>query len=74
MYLGIPLGSIALVLPAVFLLKTVWPLFFPWLLGLVMLVMAVGFLLRIRLPRFGIKGMMVYIALGIVEIVLLAIL
>lgn len=73
-YLGIPLGSIALVLPAVFLLKTVWPLFFPWLLGLVMLVMAVGFLLRIRLPRFGIKGMMVYIALGIVEIVLLAIL
>ena len=43
-------------------------------IGAVMLVMAVGFLLRIRLPRFGIKGMMVYIALGIVEIVLLAIL
>ena len=73
-YLGLPLGSIALLLPPVFLLKTVWPIFFPWLLGLVMLVMAAGYLLRVRLPRFGIKGMMTFAAVGIVELVLLAIL
>lgn len=73
-HIGLPLSSIALILPVLLLLKKPWPLFFPWLLGLVMLVLSVGFLLRFKLPRFGIKGMMVFLAVGIVELLLLAIL
>lgn len=73
-YIGLPLSSVALILPAFFLLQKVMPLAFPWLLGVLMLVLSAGFLYRFKMRKFGIKGMMVFILIGIIEMVLLAVL
>ncbi len=70
-YIGMPLSSITLILPAFFLLYKVIPLAFPWLFGVLMLLMAAGFLYRFKMRKFGIKGMMVFILIGIIEMVLL---
>ena len=73
-HIGLPLASITLILPAFFLLYKVIPLVFPWLLGVLMLLMSAGFLYRFKMRKLGIKGVMVFILLGIIEMVLLAVL
>lgn len=72
-YIGLPLSSVALILPAFFLLYKLMPVAFPWLLGVLMLALSAGFLIRFKMNKFGIKGTMVFILIGIIEMVLLAI-
>ncbi|MBQ3132874.1 MAG: hypothetical protein IJC17_01190 [Clostridia bacterium] len=73
-HIGLPVGSVSLILPLFYLLRGAMPLVFPWLLGLLMLALSFGFLWRFKMNKVGIKGMMVYLLIGIVEMVLLAIL
>lgn len=73
-YVGLPVTLSTLLLPAVYLLRgCLSEKVFPLVFGGSMLLLAVAFVLRFRLPKPSFKGVLALIAVGLLEFILLLI-
>lgn len=72
-YLGLPVTSTALILPAVYLLRSVASLekTFPYIYGTVLLLIAAAFVIKFPVPKPGLKAILVMLVLGLLEFIAL---
>lgn len=70
-YSGLPVTSIALLLPPVYLLKSCGTQVLCWASGILLLIVGVLFISPIRVPKPQKAGIIAVIAVGLVEVVLL---
>lgn len=68
-YLGLPVTSTALILPAVYLLRNIEELepVFPYIYGAALLLIAAAFVLKFHVPKPGLKAILVMLIIGLVE-------
>lgn len=69
-YEGLPVTSSAVIFPLVYCLKQFTQGYFHIIYGCMLLFVALLFLLRFRLRKPGMRGIMIFLAIGIVELAL----
>lgn len=70
-YLGLPVTSVAIILPLVYSLKIYVPTFFPYIYAGTLLLAAIAFLTKFTLKKLKKDGMILMVLIGIIELLLL---
>ena len=70
-YIGLPVTSAAIVFPTVLLVQYITPVDLTALYFIVMFVMAFLFVSKIKVPKPGMKGILIFIGIGMIEFVAL---
>lgn len=71
-YLGLPVTSTALILPAVYLLRSaVSETVFPFVYGGALLLVAIAFVSKFHVPKPRLKAILAMLAVGLVELIVL---
>lgn len=70
-YEGLPVTSIAMLYPLIYMSRTIFKKYFLCALSLFMFIIAMLFVSKIKIKKPGIKGLMSLLAIGLIELVLL---
>ena len=66
-YVGLPVTSAALIFPSVMLLNYVLPMDLSIIFVPVMLITALCFLLKFKMPKVGLRGILIMVGIGVLE-------
>ena len=72
-YEGLPVTTVALLFPVLFGMKCWIGHYFPIVYAILMILIAVAFVLRFRVPKPGLRGMLIMLAVGLAELALMLI-
>jgi CDP-diacylglycerol--serine O-phosphatidyltransferase len=70
-YTGLPVTSSALIFPFLYIFKRFIGVYFPYVYGAVLFIVGVLFITKIKIKKPGIKMMILFIIIGVVEVLLI---
>lgn len=68
-YLGLPVTSAALIMPFIYIFKMHFGAMFRYVYAAVLLLVAIAFIVKFKVKKVGIKGMLLMIVVGILELI-----
>lgn len=72
-FVGLPVTSVTLILPLIYLLRGALPTAFPFIYGAAMLLIAMAFVAKFRMPKPNLKMIVGMLVVGLAEFILLLI-
>lgn len=67
-YLGLPVTSVSLILPVIYSFRRLIGACFTYVYAAALLLIAIAFVSKFRIKKFGVKGILVLVAIGIIEL------
>ena len=67
-YIGLPVTSVSLILPVIYSFRRLIGPYFVYVYSVSLLLIAIAFVSKIKIKKFGIKGILVLVALGVIEL------